>query len=718
MRALFALIILLAANSPAFPQNNRVVLTADMFQSHQRIKLAPLDGWLFQKGNNPEWASPEIDISDWQSLKPLDLSKNMEDENGRIEGWFRLVFKLDSSLQDIPLSISRNLWAATDIYLNGELVHSFGDTGDPYTAYNPYLKYPEPLDLEIGKEYLLAVHFVDYETTFTQRELRLKPRYLENLINLTGPAYIARVTHDIKMTHIFGTLSISISFLLVFLFWFLVFLNPDQKIFKWIAGMTTLVFLSAIGSFIPFFLDLSYHAEKLRFLVTITIQPFATVFGLLILEWLLKNKITLFTRTLIALLLVANLVAHLFSISIPFGILFNIMLGYYVYLIYTNKNIISGAQWAVVGAMIVPIIAAAIYIVIHKYSLDLYYEYEKPLNSILILGAPLFLLAYISMRFRETLDDVTESAEKVLKITEEKKELLFNQNVRLEKQVEERTQELKKSLADLQSTQEQLIQQEKLASLGQLTAGIAHEIKNPLNFVNNFADLSVELVEETKEELAGISDQLSSEDKEKVAEALEILADIEANLIKIHEHGLRADNTVKSMLQHSRSSSGTMEPTDLNALVKEYVNLSFHGMRAGKDPINVDIEIDLDESIKSVPLIVEDFSRVIINLCNNAFDAMRTKLADINYMPKLTVSTKATKKLVVMTVEDNGSGIPEQSIDKILQPFFTTKKGTEGTGLGLSITNDIIKAHRGNLEIETVENEFTRFKISLTLKEK
>jgi len=271
---------------------------------------------------------------------------------------------------------------------------------------------------------------------------------------------------------------------------------------------------------------------------------------------------------------------------------------------------------------------------------------------------------------------------------------------------------IEKSYANLKATQSQLVQQEKLASLGQLTAGIAHEIKNPLNFVNNFSELSVELIEETKEELSAVSDQLSDEDREKLHEALAILNDIKINLKKIHEHGTRADSIVKSMLEHSRGGSGKMEPTDLNALVKEFVNLSFHGMRASKDPINVGMEFDLDETIGEVPLIAEDFSRVIINLCNNAFDAMREKLSrdlqgleDLggldDYKPKLTVRTKSENQNVVVEIEDNGPGIPDEIKDKILQPFFTTKKGTEGTGLGLSITNDIVKAHGGSMDIHS-----------------
>ena len=307
---------------------------------------------------------------------------------------------------------------------------------------------------------------------------------------------------------------------------------------------------------------------------------------------------------------------------------------------------------------------------------------------------------------------------------------------------------LNKTLEELQAAQTQLVQQEKLASLGQLTAGIAHEIKNPLNFVNNFSELSVELVEEARDEVkrqkAKVKNEYPSPGGEGQSEGeqgsetnllLDILDDIETNLKTIHKHGSRADSIVKSMLQHSRGGSGEMEPTDLNGIIKEYVNLSFHGMRAGINPINVDVDLQLDENIGEVPLVAEDFSRVILNLVNNAFDALREKAKVKSekslrqpaesveaerrrgmsvYAPKLTIRTHQSEKAVTIEIEDNGPGIPEEMKDKILQPFFTTKKGTQGTGLGLSITNDIIKAHGGTLDIESVPAELTRFKIKLS----
>ncbi|OOG70471.1 ATP-binding protein [Algoriphagus sp. A40] len=274
------------------------------------------------------------------------------------------------------------------------------------------------------------------------------------------------------------------------------------------------------------------------------------------------------------------------------------------------------------------------------------------------------------------------------------------------------------ALTELKATQTQLVQQEKLASLGQLTAGIAHEIKNPLNFVNNFSEVSMEMMGEIKEERA------KSQEARDETLVDEILDDIRANLEKIYEHGTRANSIVSSMLQHSRGGSGKMEPTDLNGLIKEYVNLSFHGMRASKNPIDVDIVLDLDQEIKEVSLIKEDFTRVIINLCNNAFDAMRTKTLqgfetlggmDV-YHPKLTICTRLEKDQILIEVEDNGPGIPDEIKDKILQPFFTTKKGTEGTGLGLSITHDIIKAHGGEISVNTRIVDGTVFTIILSIK--
>ncbi|HSI69031.1 MAG TPA: ATP-binding protein, partial [Gillisia sp.] len=276
------------------------------------------------------------------------------------------------------------------------------------------------------------------------------------------------------------------------------------------------------------------------------------------------------------------------------------------------------------------------------------------------------------------------------------------------KEIEKAYHNLEIAHEKLKAAQSQLVQQEKLASLGQLTAGIAHEIKNPLNFVTNFSDVSLELIDEALEEISHI------ENNEHANEVRKLLVDIQANLSKIHQHGTRADGIVSSMLQHSRGGSGKMEPTDVNALIREYVNLAYHGMRAGKEPIDVQLKFDLDDKLGDVNLISEDFSRVLINLAKNAFDAMREKTkTERDYTPVLTVYSKRNGETVEIAIADNGPGIPDEIKDKILDPFFTTKKGTEGTGLGLSITHDIIKAHGGELEVETSKNKGAIFRVRI-----
>lgn len=285
-------------------------------------------------------------------------------------------------------------------------------------------------------------------------------------------------------------------------------------------------------------------------------------------------------------------------------------------------------------------------------------------------------------------------------------------NQQLEAKVVEKTAELAATIEELKATQTQLVVQEKLAALGQLAAGIAHEIKNPMNFVNNFSELSLEYVDEIKEAI----DKLP--ENETTTEINDLLDDVAENLKKIHQHGTRADSIVKSMLMHSRGGSGILEPTDLNELLREYVNLAFHGMRAGKNPINVKINYELDEQIGSIPLFPEDFSRVVLNLCKNAFDAMRDKtLASQNgtYLPSLTVRSAADSDRVHITFEDNGPGIPEDLRKKLFEPFFTTKKGTEGTGLGLSITHDIVKNHKGQIFIESEPDTYSRFVVDLPI---
>lgn len=305
-----------------------------------------------------------------------------------------------------------------------------------------------------------------------------------------------------------------------------------------------------------------------------------------------------------------------------------------------------------------------------------------------------------------------EQAEKEVKITEAIKQ-------ELEVQVNERTaalisqkEALQKTLEELKSTQAQLIQAEKMASLGELTAGIAHEIQNPLNFVNNFSEVSNELIEELVQERSkpeGERDKGLEDD---------IIDDLKQNLEKINHHGKRADSIVKGMLQHSRKSTGQKELIDINALADEYLRLSYHGLRAKDKTFNAAIKTELDATLQKVNIIPQDFGRVLLNLYNNAFYAVNEKSKDTvaggsdnKYQPTVTLITKRINNNICITVKDNGGGIPEAVKNKIFQPFFTTKPTGVGTGLGLSLSYDIIKAHGGEIKLETKEGEGTEFNI-------
>ncbi|MFZ0452862.1 MAG: ATP-binding protein, partial [Ignavibacteriaceae bacterium] len=283
-----------------------------------------------------------------------------------------------------------------------------------------------------------------------------------------------------------------------------------------------------------------------------------------------------------------------------------------------------------------------------------------------------------------------------------------NEILRKQKEeIEVQKKNAERTLGELKSTQAQLIHSEKMASLGELTAGIAHEIKNPLNFINNFSEVSSELIDEMKEEL------LNGNKEEVIA----ISDDLKQNLDKINHHGKRADSIVKGMLLHSRGTTGEKILTEINELLEQDVNLAYHGMRAQDKDFNITIEKDYDETLEKINVVPQDISRVFLNIINNACYAANEKKKKKNggdFEPKLKVSTKNLNGKVEIRIGDNGNGIPKDIVDKIFQPFFTTKPTGEGTGLGLSLSYDIVtKVHGGELKVETKEGNGTTFIIQI-----
>jgi signal transduction histidine kinase len=297
----------------------------------------------------------------------------------------------------------------------------------------------------------------------------------------------------------------------------------------------------------------------------------------------------------------------------------------------------------------------------------------------------------LSVAFNKMVDDLGKAREEL----RDKNSMLTEAN-----------QTLSNTMKELKDTHAQLIQSEKMASLGELTAGIAHEIQNPLNFVNNFSELNTELIEELKEEI----------EKGNLEEVKAIAGDIQQNEQKITHHGKRADSIVKGMLQHSRNSSGLKEPTDINVLAEEFLRLAYHGLRAKDKTFNATMNTSFDPAVGKISVVSQDIGRVILNLITNAFHAVKEKKVHHSdgYAPVVTVRTERKEKEVLIVISDNGNGVPERIIDKIFQPFFTTKPTGQGTGLGLSMSYDIItKGHNGDLRLETKEGEGSDFIISL-----
>ncbi|MDB5062278.1 MAG: histidine kinase [Mucilaginibacter sp.] len=330
------------------------------------------------------------------------------------------------------------------------------------------------------------------------------------------------------------------------------------------------------------------------------------------------------------------------------------------------------------------------------------------ISGMVVLFASFLIVFIISQRKK------LQYHKKLHVLHEQQQQILTQQNSLLEKRVEERTldlliqkNELQKSLRELNMAQLQLIQREKMASLGELTAGIAHEIQNPLNFVNNFSDLSIELIDELRKEL-------KDSGKEDV---VAIIDNITENIERIHHHGKRADSIVKGMLEHSKVTSGQKELTDINKLADESLRLSYSSLRAKDTSFAAVFETFFDDNITEISLVPQDIARVFLNLFNNAFYSVseKRKRSGENFKPKVSVTTKRGNDKIEIVIHDNGTGIPQKIVHKIFQPFFTTKPTGQGTGLGLSLSYDIIKAHGGEIKVESVPEESTEFIIKLPI---
>jgi len=717
-RKLFFSILFLSLLSFCRAQDSTVVLSVSMFDKYfQMIPLTAKDGWIFKEGNDTSWAGKDISTSGWKKFNPTQLTIKNADKNGKAEGWFRMRLRLDSSFQGLPVGIQMGRWAAADVYIDGHHIVSSGNTGlngKPYKENPISIEPPAIVDLVPGVDHVLALHIVDHRSPLKSSMLKteLQNRDFGNVLELTGPESQVKDINHYKRFTFFWTLWVSVCSVLAIVFWLLYFQNRSEKNLLLISiAITSFSIAMLMDAILNIKTEMTFVSWAGMFYIKDLFYGLSQATGILFLAHAFRRKVTLLLKIVLIIIAFSGAISDFYfdhKLQLPIGILFLLICFYFI--ISSWKNL-KGAQWA----LVVGILSTCIWNVLLAYN-SVKYRSAFPFPFVYLyltgtfLSFPLSQMVYVVMRFKEILLEVQKNANQVIHLTEEKKDQALKQQKVLEEEVAKQTIELRTAFENLKSTQSQLIQSEKMASLGELTAGIAHEIQNPLNFVNNFSEVNEELLKELNAEA----------DKGNVEEVKAIAKDITFNSEKINHHGKRADAIVKGMLQHSRTSSGQKEPTDLNALADEYLRLAYHGLRAKDKSFNATMKTDFDSSIGKINIIPQDIGRVILNLINNAFYAVdekkkHTSIGSVKngYEPLVSLSTKRNNRKVEIKVGDNGNGIPQKIVDKIFQPFFTTKPTGQGTGLGLSLSYDIVKAHGGELKVETKEGEGSVFIIEL-----
>ena len=524
----------------------------------------------------------------------------------------------------------------------------------------------------------------------------VKTQSLNKVIRLGGPNYTYRLSNNYKTVYTFLTSWVVVCTILSVLFWLLLFQNPKEKNLFWIALYTsTLAIYTYYYAIDPSGKSFSEYNTNRIIGWFVQVPSLQLLLPILLIK-VFKRKIN---SRLILILIILNVLngigaysTHSFEMTFRniFGGSAIFVMGICFYYVITSWKNLRGAQWAIVGGLI---FTATIYLVSFIMGLispnGLGSQYFNLLyRTVEALAFPFSLLIYVSIRFKEMIQEVQANAQTVVELSEEKREQALSQQKVLEEEVTRQTGEIRQTLENLKSTQSQLVQSEKMASLGELTAGIAHEIQNPLNFVNNFSEVNKEMLEELKAE------RLKSKADRDEATQDELINDVITNEEKISLHGSRASSIVKGMLEHSRNTSGKKELTDINALADEYLRLSYHGLRAKDKSFNASFETYFDKDIPAIEIVPQDMGRVLLNLINNAFYAVKSV-----EKPLVVIKTEQNQNQIIISVTDNGTGIPEDVKSKIFQPFFTTKPTGQGTGLGLSLAYDIVKAHGGEIKI-------------------
>ena len=668
-------------------------------------------GWAWHQGDDAEWAKPGNSNSGWKEMHP---EKFIVDALAPAErgsaGWLRLHFTMPVyEKENYALMIEQS--GATQIFFNGEKIKEYGvidNEKKQIKAFNPLGKplliFPKTTGVQI-----LAVRYyfqpgMTYRNIFNLQHFFFRAKLIKN-----GNAVNIYSAHRAPIIEGFNVGFCLVFFITHFILYLFYPVSKSNLLFSLWA------FFSLIGNiyFVKQYSSNFVEVRSFNAVVVLIAFMFANMSLTFSLYLLLKQKIRLLILV-IFLLYLSNAFITLYGDNNVWSYISFCLeiLGPLLILIIA----FNGVRQKVSGAYIIAGGAICYIVFWTAFSLSFLLNMGPNINDITFHLAdfvfPVSISLVLGLEFRFINKSLTQKLKDIEILALEKQQILALQNQTLEQQVTERTSALNQSLENLKSTQSQLIQKEKMASLGELTAGIAHEIQNPLNFVNNFSDVNKELLIEMQDEM----------DKGNIADAKEIASDVIANEEKINHHGKRADAIVKGMLQHSRSSTGVKEPTDINALADEYLRLSYHGLRAKDKSFNATLKTDFDETIGNINIIPQDIGRVILNLITNAFYAVNEKNlsavvtpAAVKYEPTVSISTKKLNEKVEIKVTDNGSGIPQKIVDKIFQPFFTTKPTGQGTGLGLSLSYDIVKAHNGELKVETKEGEGATFILSIPI---
>ena len=665
-------------------------------------------GWKWHPGDNPDFAKADYDDSAWESIDPTRTIHDLPQIRKEVVGWFRLKIHVDSSLLNKPLGFFIYQSIASEIYLDGKLLKQFGVVSSNKKEIKAILPLNDPLGFQFGKpDQVLAARFsVQPDLAYFINSIPLTT-FRIGINDVLGIGQFNRIEPDLPILH--GVYKgIFIVLTIIHFGFFLFYKKQKSNLFFSLA-----TFLAALANIMHMEFNTT-HDVSFKSHVSIIMHIFYPILFnlfLLIAVYLLFSKLRKTYFWLLVAYSIASIFIYqrdwLFGTLVPFLLvtLEAIRVGYHAYRqkFHDAGIIVFGFSSYLVFFILFWLIENGV-IANEDIGMGDNFQLNALLYHIFVNWLPLVLSIYFFRNFAFTSGILEKKLVEVQQLSEENHQILANQNETLERQVGERT-------AELRASQVQLIQKEKLASLGELTAGIAHEIQNPLNFVNNFSELSVDLVKELKEEI-----EKPKQDKEYIGELFD---DLGQNQEKINHHGKRASSIVKGMLEHSRTSTGERVLTDINKLADEYLRLSYLGIRSKDNNFNSDYQTDFEENLPKIEVIPQDIGRVLLNLINNAFWAVneRGKKGETGYEPKVTVTTQLTaNSQLLIAIKDNGTGMTEDVKAKIFQPFFTTKPTGQGTGLGLSLAYDIItKGHGGTLEVESKEGEGTTFIVKLPI---